>query len=296
VTLGAEEEKPESITALVAAERTRLDALLAETAELGEQDEGDAAALENEIRGRSLILSQVESEVEQRTREYVSPRFEAIAATSAELATAHERLRGVQEQLARWLRYGELLDRVREIERRLNELEAAIKDAKVRLASQRGQLAELSETFQEELARFQPPWLDSARIDPTNYLPVVNGARFETMSAGEKTVINVAYHVALLVHGLRHDETLVPTLLILDGPQSNLGTGPDDRALASRIYTRLVRLADAYPNRVQIIVADNDLPRISDSYPTPSELSYAHPLVPDVAHPGPEVETLYSRM
>jgi hypothetical protein len=71
--------------------------------------------------------------------------------------------------------------------------------------------------------------------------------------------------------------------------------GPDDRALASRIYTRLVRLADAYPNRFQIIVADNDPPRISDSYPTPSELSYAHPLVPDVAHPGPGVETLYSR-
>jgi DNA repair exonuclease SbcCD ATPase subunit len=283
-----------NVRAIAETERKRLEDLLYETAELREEDTRDAAVLENQIRVQSLILSQIESEVEQRTREYVSPKFEAIAAASAEIATAHERLRGVREQLAQWERYVELVDGVRARQKRVEELDVAIKNAGVRLASRRGQLTELSETFQEELSRFQPPWLDSARIDPTTYLPVVNEARFETQSAGEKTIINVAYHLALLVHGLRHDETLLPTLLILDGPQSNLGTGPDDRALASRIYTRLVRLADAYPNRFQIIVADNDVPKINDAYPAPIELSYAHPLVPDVEHPGPGVETLYS--
>jgi hypothetical protein len=288
-------DEPNGLRATVEAERKRLEALLVETADLRDEEEREAAVVENQIRAHALVLSQIESEVEQRTREYVSPRFEAIAATSADLATAHERLRAVQEQLSRWQHYRELEHRLQSRQREIEGIDAALERSKVRLAARREQLLELSQTFEEELTRFRPPWLDSARIDPQTYLPVVNEARFETMSAGEKTVINVAYHVALLVHGLRHDDTLVPTLLVLDGPQSNLGSGADDRALARRIYTRLMRLADAYPRRFQILVADNDLPRIDDQYPAPIQLSYENPLVPDVVHPGPDVETIHSR-
>lgn len=278
------------------AEVGRLQAVLAETLELRQADVHAAAHLENEVRASSLVVTQLEAEIEQRTRAYVSPRFEEISAASSALATAHERQRMIDAQLQRIEQFAELERLVQERENALQKLDSDLNEARQRHSLRRELvLNDLSEAFASEVQFFEPPWFESATLDPRTYLPVVNRSRFETLSAGEKTVTNVGYHLALLAYALRHDETMFPTLLLLDGPQSNFGNLPEDRALGDRIYRRLQTLVDAYHSRFQIIVADNDVPSRAGPFTSQIELSYGKPLVPGVEHPGPTVQTLHPR-
>lgn len=62
------------------------------------------------------------------------------------------------------------------------------------------------------------------------------------------------------------------------------------------MYRRVAALADAYPGAFQLVLADNDPPPIALPDSSTIELDYEHPLIPDLAHPGPEVETVSERM
>ncbi|MGP3932166.1 hypothetical protein [Nonomuraea sp. KM88] len=59
---------------------------------------------------------------------------------------------------------------------------------------------------------------------------------------------------------LDHPDVLLPSLLIIDSPRKAIGTVDQDRELGRRIYTRLATLAEAYKDRIQLVVADNDIP------------------------------------
>ncbi|KPI29809.1 hypothetical protein OV450_7260 [Actinobacteria bacterium OV450] len=56
-------------------------------------------------------------------------------------------------------------------------------------------------------------------------------------------------------------------------------------------YGRFKALTDAYGPRLQLIIADNDTAPLADDAFSTIELEYTHPMVPGVAHPGPEHTT-----
>lgn len=74
---------------------------------------------------------------------------------------------------------------------------------------------------------------------------------------------HVAYHLTLLTTALDHPGVLLPSLLIIDSPRKSIGTTEADRDLGRRIYTRLETLIRAYDDKIQLIVADNDIPPTS---------------------------------
>jgi hypothetical protein len=88
------------------------------------------------------------------------------------------------------------------------------------------------------------PGIRTAEINPTNYLPILNGRPFIDISSGGGiiTAVQVAYWTSLLAVVLRHPETAYPALLIIDSPRLALN---NQEALSSALYRRLVTQADA---------------------------------------------------
>ncbi|MFD9422984.1 MULTISPECIES: hypothetical protein [unclassified Streptomyces] len=102
------------------------------------------------------------------------------------------------------------------------------------------------------------------------------------------TCINVAYSLTLLEFGITHPDVRVPSLLIIDSPRKASGSNLDDQARGHRTYRRFQTLAESHSSQIQLIIADNDSAPIPSTAFGKVELDYDEPLVPGVAHPGPE--------
>ncbi|WP_328469128.1 hypothetical protein OHA21_00980 [Actinoplanes sp. NBC_00393] len=123
---------------------------------------------------------------------------------------------------------------------------------------------------------------DSGR-HPVSVLPLpVLDLRVERFLAA----LNIAYHLTLLTTALDHPALLLPGLLIIDSPRKAIGAGDRDRELAHRIYARLVTLAEAYKDRIQLMVADNDIPAEHVTSRNMVELTSERSTVPGVTNTG----------
>jgi uncharacterized protein (DUF2249 family) len=78
---------------------------------------------------------------------------------------------------------------------------------------------------------------------------------------------------------------------VIDSPRKAFGNNPSDRQRATEIYSRFRTLADAYGERLQLIIADNDPPPIATDSFGKVEFDYENPMLPGVDHPGPDCVT-----
>jgi hypothetical protein len=154
------------------------------------------------------------------------------------------------------------------------------------LAPRRQRVEDLSEEFDLILHRFTLPWLETAEVDRSTYLPRVNGVSLKALSSGGmKTTTNVAYYLANLATALRDREILTPTFLILDSIRKDSGSEGRDLVRAERIYSYLRTLQDSRNNPgalaadFQLIVVDNDLPREFETAFNVLRVDPDHPLI-----------------
>jgi AAA domain len=238
-----------------------------------------------------FVATTVRRQLDALTRDMVAPRFEAIAQSSARVATLKATIDAVAQLRDFWTRARSINQTVRDITAQRKDVTAAIKARNAELQSRQTLVTQLSRSFRTILEDFQPPWeVESAVVDPDSYLPVVNDTQFENLQAsggGISACVNLAYSLALLEFGLTHTDVLVPSLLIIDSPRRAFGNNPDDLERSRRIYDRFKNLADTYGEALQLIVADNDTAPVPSDTFGKIELDYTNPLVPGVVHPGP---------
>jgi len=285
--------EPEEVPDLdLEAEQKRLRAQLEETRELLEEDNSRYRRLQLQEAELEAAIDAEQTQLDERTREYVTPRFEEIESVSARNAELRVRYDVVDRAMRGWEQYRLLERNLSDLQGELRFVERSLRDAKTELEARRERVGVLSDLFDELLRFFRLPWYQSASIDRRTYLPVVNGqSPEELLSSGMRTIVNDAYHLAGLTYTLTH-QTLLPAFLIIDSPRKNLGSDPDDTAISFQIYRHFQRMAGAYGDQFQLIVADNDVPAAM-GYLTSITLDYDSPLIPDVEHPGEgQVETI----
>ena len=159
----------------------------------------------------------------------------------------------------------------------VNDLAAATEALRVRRETARAQLdtatqalqerrreiiEEISAEFDATVRAIGIPAITDASIDPNNYLPVINKKVFSSknqLAGGVTTATQVAYWCSLLTVAISRTDTGTgyPAFLLLDSPRLALNTATH---LAQAMYRRLTTLADSKPGRLQIIIADNELP------------------------------------
>ncbi|MCA1185103.1 MULTISPECIES: hypothetical protein [unclassified Saccharopolyspora] len=203
------------------------------------------------------------------TSDSVAPHVDAIAAATAELEslrariTVLERIREPHERLVR---------RQREIEELEHEHELTCDEldrAEAELTKPEDVLQHIDDLFRRIVDAFDLPWSTGrARLHPETLLPMVDEQDFGQRGGGSRTAVSVAYSLALLMHALEDPmRSQLPTLLVLDSPQKNMGRNDPDQDLVTRMYTRI---SDYFEERrrhsggrfenVQLIIVDNDIP------------------------------------
>ncbi|WP_009473037.1 AAA family ATPase [Rhodococcus sp. JVH1] len=249
-------------------------------------------AAHQQAQQASFVVASLRRELDTQSRDVVAPRFDAIADASSRVATLKASIDAVTQLRESWARVRAIEAKIREIKRTRRQINKEIKDMSEQLAARQATvIAELSTEFGNLLRSWNLPWVNTAVIDSDSYLPMVNGQPLESQQAsggGIATSINVAYSLTLLAFGLDHPDVLVPSLLIIDSPRKAFGNNESDRQRATQIYSRFRTLADAYGERLQLIIADNDPPPISSDSFGKVEFTYENPMVPGVHHPGPD--------
>lgn len=266
-------------------EAERLTSVLNETADLQGEDEQALRIVSSELELLEYDLHSAEERMRARADDYVAPMFESITALSTEIAKLEGGQLQMRQALAQWDEWARIQSQTRLIEQRLVQVDRELAHERATLEDRRQYVAELSDTFDEIVSELELAWYEGSSVSLTNYLPSVGQAKYESLSGGQRTVVSVAYHLALLTTGLVHaSEIQVPSLLILDTPSKYLGN--KDSAQVSRDYRRIAAIVDSYSYPIQIIVADNDPPPRGVRPATRIELTYEEPLVPGYEHLG----------
>lgn len=272
-------------------EAERVQSQLRETQELQAAARAGIDQMDTTLTDLAQTIESLQSRIDDQSTQYVSRNFEAIERASRELAELEARGRWLDQMLSYRVQLRAGLAEVKAKQARLREVEAAFAHASAKVAAARGKIVELSAMFDELIKGFDYPWLkgeETSHIDPRTFLPLVAGGTFEQASGGEKTLINVAYHLAALRYALQEQASLLPLFSIIDSPRKNIGSqNPSDRAMGEKIYRRLLAMNGAQGDQFQMIVADNDPPPLPQAFNTIA-FTYEKPFVPWVQHPGPD--------
>jgi hypothetical protein len=272
--------------AAMVAEHARITAQLAETVALLQDAESARARAADEVAVALSRLNDLHHELDAQLEGFVSREYAEIEDATRSLAELTARQGAVSSLIAMHDRYHRESEAIPRLEAELVRVAGEVAESRAALGAARQKIQRLSEMFDELLRAFRYPWYppDGAWIDPDAYLPVVGPDTFAETSSGMQTLLNVAYHLAALRFGLQEDDSLVPLFLVLDSPRKNIGT-INDHGIGQQIYGRFRVLQDSYPDRFQMIVADNDPPPFAPDFASVT-LTYERPFIPWVEHPG----------
>lgn len=256
--------------------------------------DGQLAAANEAIADRETLVKNLTFEIENRTSERVTPRLQAYTDASNQLANARARQRELETVLRQWDRVDDLAaaedhlrterDRVRA---ELTRLETNHNDRRREILDQ------LNTEFGQSIRRIGVPSIQTATIHPTNYLPVLNGKPFHRASKGGGiiTATQIAYWTSILYVVVSRGDTNFPAFLLIDSPRMALNAATD---ISTALYRRLANTAGARPGKLQLIIADNQLPATLQRDFAEIDLDYDHPTVSTIHHPGPSaVETIH---
>jgi hypothetical protein len=283
--LQSEPPPPESENSGESYEMAQLSAQASEVEELLAAGEQQLTLMRTRLQEITDHADALARAVDERTREFVSPRLTAYADASSTVGKARARLDALEETLRLWDRAADVSSRANDLRVRRQRLVDEVKQREQALQENRELLDVMSVDYQDTIRRLGVPGVQAGNIDKRSYLPIVDGVRFDRISTGGiRTALVVAYWVTLLATALRQPTSLMPTLLILDSPRKSIGEG---EALAANLYRQLDVLAETYRDRVQIIVADNGLPAEYSRRWQQFQFDYDRPVVHTVPHPGP---------
>ncbi|MEV5282952.1 hypothetical protein [Streptomyces sp. NPDC052811] len=271
--------------------RMALQQQLEDAQRIQQSDETHLQTAQERSQQLSFVVASLRRQLDAQTRDAVAPRFDAIAEASSRVAGLKATIDAITQLRESWARVRTIDADIRSIKAERSRVNKAIKAKSEQLKTSQTLVDDLSTEFGRLLTGWNLPWVDTAVIDRDTYLPVVNGQPFESLQAsggGIATSVNLAYSLTLLAFGLDHSEVLAPSLLVIDSPRKAFGNNESDRQRAAEIYSRFRTLADAYGERLQLIIADNDPPPITSNSFGKVEFDYDNPMVPGVDHPGPD--------
>lgn len=246
---------------------------------------------------KNRLIELLNAQIEQRTAERISPRLQAFSDAAQKLASARSEQQHWEAILRQWDVVADLRRHVRTLSSQRAQLESDIRLAQQALDKRRTEVIHaLSEEFATTVQAIGIPGVRSATIDPKKYLPVINGNVFSKnnqLGGGLTTATQIAYWCSLVAVALRTSDSLYPLFLLIDSPRMALNTAT---GLSQAMYRRLTTLVGTLPGRLQVIIADNELPKEYRASYAQIDFDYTAPTISPIPHPGPNaVQTIEER-
>lgn len=290
-----QQPEPESLTTVTLEdELDRLRGQRHESEVLIDAARDQEASLEARVAELEALLATARTAADHEAEAAVAPFVDQVGKLSTEIGELRARLNADQDGLRLHQELEKRRVQLQKLVDRQAMLGARLEEEKARQQQALARVEELSVAFDDILQSLQLPWYEPSYIDPKTYLPMVGGKKLEELSSGGmKVLVNDSYFLAGLAYALRvPEETLLPSMMIIDSPMKNFGAGQDDLNYSHRFYRWLWALQqERGANRFQLIIADNEIPQEGEQFNV-RRFSYEEPLIDDLPHPGPQVRTL----
>lgn len=236
---------------------------------------------------RRQLVQRLTTQIDERTRQRVSPRLQAYADAARRVERNLVLSNALEQVLRQWDRAEDLRTTSERIDGQKRDLDLRIRSLEGQVAARRDEvLDELTNEFKTTVQAFGIPNGQGATINRTSYLPEIAGRRYDKFgqAGGIATATQVAYWMSLLAVAARRHDTKYPGFLLIDSPRLALNTA---EGMAAQMYRRFVTQVGVTPGRIQFIVADNELPAEYGADFAEIDFDYDNPTVPTVPHPGP---------
>lgn len=244
-------------------EQERLTRQILETQYLISERELSIKTLQRELNASEIQRERLSHELELQSTSFVSDRMSQIATIERERARSSSDIQRVSDYLSLFSRLDNLRQSLSSLRLSQKELEARLDVLSVKGEESERKIRLLEYNFRGLLDRFHVPkfgQVGETRIDRETYLPVVHGRQFDNLSSqGLKVIVNVAHALAHQITAIELDIPL-PNILFIDGLTSNVSREDGDMERVQSIYEYLAELSGKYGDRLQIIVADQDVP------------------------------------
>lgn len=228
--------------------------------------EGDIAEAQTSLDAAAIDEKRAQAALDEAVNSTVSP----YVVQRDQLVRRREELLASIHVSTRWrdLRAGASqanTDAV-ELAREADELRGRIKQLEAGRPTRTQLVTSLSGRFAEVLDAFGFPKLHDALLDD-QYIPHVRGLHYAQLSSGARTLVGIAWHMAVLELAIEQDQPH-PGFLMFDGIQKNLrpvGVEPVDPDFAkpeivTQVYNHLAEWTSRVGSSGQVIVVDNAPP------------------------------------
>ncbi|MFE5566631.1 ATP-binding protein [Amycolatopsis japonica] len=264
--------------------REQLDEMAGQLEALAEQK----SLVEQTAADKDRLIAVLNAQIEQRTAQRVSPRLQAFSDAAQIAAAARSDQSRWEAVLQQWDTVADLALHAENLDSARARLQSRIDIAQQSLEARRTEVIDgLSEEFAATVRAIGIPGVSTASIHPTKYLPVINGDVFSKdtqLGGGLTTATQIAYWCSLIAVAMRTPGADYPMFLLVDSPRLALN---EDTKLSPAMYRRLTTLAGTVPGRLQVIIADNELPSGYRATYAEIDFDYDNPTVATIAHPGP---------
>ncbi|PSL51538.1 AAA domain-containing protein [Saccharothrix carnea] len=245
-------------------------------------------AVSRAVADRQQLIAHLTTMLDSRTEQRVTPRLQAFSDASQQVAKAKAEQQHWEAILRQWDAVADLQAATDQLRTDRENVRSRIDHARRALELRHAEIIEeISEEFDATVRAIGIPSITTASVDSEKYLPVLNGKIFSKdnqLSGGVTTATQVAYWCSLLAVAMRHPETTYPAFLLIDSPRLALNTATN---LTAAMYRRLTTQVGVLAGRLQIIIADNELPDTYRGHYAQVDFDYRHPTVSTVDHPGP---------
>jgi energy-coupling factor transporter ATP-binding protein EcfA2 len=250
-------------------EQDRLERQIAETQELTENHQAAIDDIEQHIRQLEKIRKELSSEIDNRSRRYVSEQTEQIIQLEQRRTQLQEQKKKLEEYLLLYERQDQNVNDIEQEKSHLEKLDEAIEEINSHVSELEQYMSFLNSTYQSILQEIKVPHFQvegSSIIDHKTYLPLFEGRSFaQWKSPSLTTMINFAHALAHQITCLHFDLKL-PNILFIDGLSDHFGDQDLDIERIQAMYNYLIKVSDEYQDRLQIIVADNTVPQNARKY------------------------------
>ncbi len=264
-------------------EQDRVAAQIVETRELVESHTHSVNILERHINELSRDRANLGHDLDFKLSTYVSDSASKIAIDASKRPAVVAMIERLKDYLRLYDKRDVIsLERVR-LQSEKDEIEGEIESLSTRQDVAEARIQTLEKYFEESLQRLGVPrFMDppKASISRSVYLPVLDGRRFDDLSSqGLQVLVNVAHAVAHQLTAIKLELPL-PNILLIDGLTKNVGQEGYDAERVKNAYAYLIELSKSLDERLQIIVADGNVPAEAEKY-VRLRLSESDRLIPD---------------
>ena len=226
--------------------------------------------LEGQLARAQQVESEAASELDERTREALSPSLRDRDALMRQISVAQ----GVLDRIQRDRRVWDSIEKRRvnlgRVESTLKGLRKELRDQRAERTSRAQLVVDISARFGQILEDFEFPRLSNPHLDE-RLQPFVRDIDYRDQSDGAKTLISLAWTLAIMElsweRGGKH-----PGFLLLDSPQRGFGradvSDPEfrDARLVNAFYEHVLSWLDGHGAGAQVIVADNAAPQLVEDH------------------------------